>query len=159
MDTTTPAIEVTTAVEYEWLFLVALPLLRGLWILLGYLTGNSFPKPLSEAEEAEYLQRHMAGDPRARNALIEHNLRLVAHLVKKFDNTGEDPDDLISIGTMGLIKAVDTFNPGKGTRLATYAARCIENDDPMTRRMRESFPSGEGRPARAVPGAALPAVA
>lgn len=70
----------------------------------------------------------MQGDEKARNILIERNLRLVAHIVKKFDNTGEDVDDLISIGTIGLIKAINNYNLAKGTRLATYAARCIENE-------------------------------
>jgi len=110
-------------------------------LLGGYLTqGQSFPKPLGRAEEAQYLERLKAGDPHARRVLIERNLRLVAHIVKKFDNTGEDADDLISIGTIGLIKGVNTFDPDKGTRLATYAARCIENEILMhlrsTRRQR-----------------------
>ncbi|HEX6989175.1 MAG TPA: sigma-70 family RNA polymerase sigma factor, partial [Bacillota bacterium] len=110
-------------------------------LLGGYLTqGQSFPKPLGRAEESRYLQRLKQGDPQARRVLIERNLRLVAHIVKKFDNTGEDADDLISIGTIGLIKGVNTFDPDKGTRLATYAARCIENEILMhlraTRRMR-----------------------
>ncbi|KDE46616.1 hypothetical protein DI43_13220 [Geobacillus sp. CAMR12739] len=68
------------------------------------------------------------GDEQARNRLIEHNLRLVAHIVKKFENTGEEVEDLISIGTIGLIKAIESYSPGKGTKLATYAARCIENE-------------------------------
>ena len=115
--------------DYERLLaLLALPFLRGFWLLVGYLTGNAFPQPLSEAEEASFLAGHLAGDPDSRQTLIERNLRLVAHIVKKFDNTGEETDDLISIGTVGLIKAIDTFDPGKGTRLATYAARCIENE-------------------------------
>ncbi|HHT91359.1 MAG TPA: sigma-70 family RNA polymerase sigma factor [Firmicutes bacterium] len=79
-----------------------------------------------------------AGDEGARNILIERNLRLVAHIVKKFDNTGEDSEDLISIGVIGLIKAINTFNPSKNTRLATYAARCIENEN--------SLSSGEPNP-------------
>lgn len=74
------------------------------------------------------------GDGAARNKLIEHNLRLVAHIVKKFDNTGEDAEDLISIGTIGLIKGVESYKIGKGTKLATYAARCIENEIVITRR-------------------------
>jgi RNA polymerase sporulation-specific sigma factor len=103
-------------------------------LLAGYIGGNAFPKPLSPAEEATALAAMRAGDERARARLIEHNLRLVAHVVKKFDNTGEDGDDLISIGTVGLIKAIDTFNPDKNVRLATYAARCIENEVWMTER-------------------------
>ena len=83
--------------------------------------------PLSEKDEQKYLEMMKGGDESARNVLIERNLRLVAHIVKKFDNTGEDMDDLISIGTIGLIKAINTFKQDKKTRLATYAARCIEN--------------------------------
>ncbi|MGV2788321.1 sigma-70 family RNA polymerase sigma factor, partial [Clostridium perfringens] len=82
----------------------------------------------TEEEEAKHLQRMAEGDPQSRNKLIEHNLRLVAHIVKKFDNTGEDLEDLISIGTIGLIKAIESFRPNKGTKLATFAARCIENE-------------------------------
>ena len=84
--------------------------------------------PLSEREEQLYLERLKEGDEAAKNVLIERNLRLVAHIVKKFDNTGEDMDDLISIGTIGLIKAINTFDVAKKIRLATYAARCIENE-------------------------------
>ena len=90
--------------------------------------GGSFPKPLTSAEEREYLRRYAAGDQTARDVLIERNLRLVAHIVKKYQGIEEDPEDLISIGTIGLIKAVSTFNPEKGARLATYAAKCIENE-------------------------------
>lgn len=114
--------------DYELLALLVVPFLRGVWLLVGYLSGNAFPQPLSPAEEAKYLARLKDGDRKARQTLIERNLRLVAHLVKKFDNTGEDVDDLISIGTVGLIKAIDSYDLGKGTRLATYAARCIENE-------------------------------
>lgn len=84
--------------------------------------------PLSEQEEALFLERLQAGDKEARDVLVERNLRLVAHIVKKFDNTGEETDDLISIGTIGLIKAINTFDVRQKTRLATYAARCIENE-------------------------------
>jgi RNA polymerase sporulation-specific sigma factor len=84
--------------------------------------------PLSEQEEAELLARFQNGDGEARNILVERNLRLVAHIVKKFENTGEETDDLISIGTIGLIKAINTFDVTQKTRLATYAARCIENE-------------------------------
>lgn len=108
--------------------LTVVSLVNGLMLLVSYIANNTFPQPLSEEEEAKYLRLLARGDEVARNVLTERNLRLVAHIVKKFDSTGEDPDDLISIGTIGLIKAINTFNPGKGTRLATYAARCIENE-------------------------------
>ena len=88
---------------------------------------KAFQKPLSISQEKYYLQKYQEGDSQAKNILIEHNLRLVAHMVKKYQGTGEDTDDLISIGTIGLIKAVTTFNPQKASRLSTYAARCIEN--------------------------------
>lgn len=108
---------------------LAASICRWLLWLLGYVaTNNTFPQPLTEQEEAECLGRLKAGDLEARNILIERNLRLVAHIVKKFDNTPEDTEDLISIGTYGLIKAISTFDQEKGTRLATYAARCIENE-------------------------------
>lgn len=108
-------------------------IVRGMMVVAGYITNSStFPQPLSEEEEARCLQRLQAGDEDARSILIERNLRLVAHIVKKFDNTGEETDDLISIGTVGLIKAIGTFKPDKGTRLATYAARCIENEIPIS---------------------------
>ncbi|HHY61326.1 MAG TPA: RNA polymerase sporulation sigma factor SigK [Clostridia bacterium] len=105
-----------------------LSVLKGISLLVSYLSNNAFPQPLSEEEEAYYINLMLQGDEEARNMLIEHNLRLVAHIIKKFEGTGEDNDDLISIGTIGLIKAINTFNPDKGTRLATYAARCIENE-------------------------------
>ena len=89
--------------------------------------GGSFPKPLSAAEEREWLQRYAQGDPEARNVLVERNLRLVAHIIKKYYTQNADQEDLISIGTIGLIKGISSFNPEKGARLATYAARCIEN--------------------------------
>ncbi len=108
--------------------LTTVSLVNGLLLLVSYIANNTFPQPLSEEEEAKYLRLLKQGDEGARNILAERNLRLVAHIVKKFDSTGEDSDDLISIGTIGLIKAINTFNPGKGTRLATYAARCIENE-------------------------------
>jgi len=90
--------------------------------------AGSFPPPLSAEREAELLEKSRNGDDGARNELIEHNLRLVAHIVKKYYNTGADQDDMISIGTIGLIKAVSTFNTDKGIHLATYASRCIENE-------------------------------
>lgn len=110
------------------LLLAAIPVVRGALLLVGYLGGNAFPQPLTPDEEARALARLRRGDPEAQRVLVEHNLRLVAHIVKKFENTGEDPEDLISIGAIGLIKAVRTFDPDKGVRLATYAARCIENE-------------------------------
>ena len=90
--------------------------------------GSSFPKPLSAAEERQLLEKMRKGDNAAREKLIEHNLRLVAHIIKKYYSTSLEQEDLISIGTVGLIKAIDSFNSEKGTRLATYAARCIENE-------------------------------
>lgn len=119
---------------------IALSVLKGVTLLVSYINNNAFPQPLSEEDEARYLEvlakhknsplniQKISEVEYARNKLVEHNLRLVAHLVKKFDGTGEDTDDLISIGTIGLIKGINTFNPEKGTKLATYAARCIENE-------------------------------
>jgi RNA polymerase sporulation-specific sigma factor len=89
---------------------------------------KSFPKPLSTKEETDYLRRCKDGDKDARDKLIEHNLRLVAHIVKKYNMVDKETDDLISIGTIGLIKAIDTFDDEKGIRLATYASRCIDNE-------------------------------
>jgi RNA polymerase sporulation-specific sigma factor len=103
-------------------------LIKELMVFVSYVKNNAFPQPLSEEEEEKYLHRFHQGDEQARNILIEHNLRLVAHIVKKFENTGEDTEDLISIGTIGLIKGVESYSPEKGTKLATYAARCIENE-------------------------------
>lgn len=101
----------------------------GILYLFGYISNNNvFPLPLTEEEERMLLTRLEQGDEEARNCLIERNLRLVAHIVKKFDSTGEDSDDLISIGTIGLIKGIGTFKRNRNTRLATYAARCIENE-------------------------------
>ena len=98
---------------------------------------KTFPKPLTTEEEREYLKRYRKGDQTARNVLIERNLRLVAHIVKKYQSPGEDMEDLISIGTIGLIKAVMTFDADKGSRLATYAARCIDNELLMMFRARK----------------------
>ena len=103
--------------------------LKSVTLLLSYIAnGNSFPKPLPPEEEHEYLIRCQAGDLEARNILIEHNLRLVAHIVKKYSGSVRDQEDLLSIGTIGLIKGISSFDPSKGTRLATYAARCVENE-------------------------------
>lgn len=108
--------------------LAVLALIKGGILLFGYLNNQVFPQPLSEDEEKNYLKEFKDGDEEARNRLIEHNLRLVAHVVRKYENSGEDVEDLISIGTIGLIKAISTFDEEKGVRLATYAARCIENE-------------------------------
>ena len=110
-----------------------------LWGLLEYLSSilffflhitsaGSFPKALTAAEEKKYLEQMAAGDRHARQKLIEHNLRLVAHIAKKYYADENDRDDLVSIGTVGLIKAVDSFDPTKGIRLSSYASRCIENE-------------------------------
>jgi len=119
---------------------MALSVIKGITLLVSYINNNAFPQPLGEKEEGAFLRiladfkNEEIPSPsdvvveNARNKLVEHNLRLVAHLVKKYDGTGEDSDDLISIGTIGLIKGINTFNADKGTRLATYAARCIENE-------------------------------
>jgi RNA polymerase sporulation-specific sigma factor len=103
-------------------------LLKEITLFVSYIKNNAFPQPLSEEDESKNLRLMAEGDEHARNVLVEHNLRLVAHIVKKFENTGEDSEDLISIGTIGLIKAIESFSVGKGTKLATYAARCIENE-------------------------------
>ena len=89
--------------------------------------NGSFPRPLSAKEERAYLERYAAGDMEAKNVLIERNLRLVAHIIKKYYTQESEQDDLISIGTIGLIKGISTYRPEKGVRLATYASRCIEN--------------------------------
>ena len=97
--------------------------------LTGYVTNsNTFPMPLDETEERMYLKKFKEGDKTAKSILIERNLRLVAHIVKKYSFPNKDVDELISIGTVGLIKAIDSFDSSKGTRLATYASRCIENE-------------------------------
>lgn len=110
------------------------------WFFAGYIGGKgNFPKPLSKEEEDKYLKKMWAGDREAKNILIERNLRLVAHLAKKYSTTGQDNEDLISIGTIGLIKGISTFNPKKGAKLATYAARCIENEIRMSKRNSKKF--------------------
>lgn len=97
--------------------------------ILHVITSNSFPKPLSAKEEKKYIEMLNGEESvEAKNKLINHNLRLVAHITKKYYYNKNDPDDLISIGTIGLIKAVNTFNPGKGIKLSSYASRCIENE-------------------------------
>ena len=101
--------------------------MNSLFLMLRISPGDSFPRPLSREKEREYLQRWQQGDLEARNLLVEHNLRLVAHIVKKY-YSADDADDLISIGTIGLIKGVNTYRADKNVRLATYASRCIENE-------------------------------
>ena len=103
-------------------------LLEDFYIFTAAYSNNSFPEPLSKEDEELYIKKANLGDKLAREKLIEHNLRLVAHIVKKYDNKKEDLDDLISIGTIGLIKGVDSYSKKKNTRLTTYAARCIENE-------------------------------
>lgn len=96
--------------------------------MLGYLSrGNAFPQPLGREEETKLIERMTGGDQEAREKLIEHNLRLCAHIARKYTVPGYDADDLISIGTVGLIKGVNTYKAGTGTQLSTYCARCIEN--------------------------------
>ena len=98
------------------------------FFILHVCGSGAFPKPLSEKKEREYLSRMSEGDEQARQILIEHNLRLVAHIVKKYHVSDDERDDLVSIGTIGLIKAVNTFKPDKNIRLSSYASRCIENE-------------------------------
>lgn len=119
----------------------ALLLLANSLFLTLRLTGNpgSFPKPLSAKEEQMYLERSLAGDLEARNILVEHNLRLVAHIIKKYYTQSAEQEDLISIGIIGLIKAVDTFRPERKIRLATYASRCVENEVLMYFRSRKKL--------------------
>ena len=103
-------------------------LFKDFYIFSAAYSNNSFPDPLTKDEEDLYVEKAKLGDKEARSKLIEHNLRLVAHIVKKYDSKNEDTDDLISIGTIGLIKGVDSYSKKKNTRLTTYAARCIENE-------------------------------
>lgn len=106
-----------------------LSIIKDLLFFAGYISsGKTFQKPLSKEEEAECIAKCAKGDDEAKSRLVEHNLRLVAHIIKKYQNTSLSNDDLISIGTIGLIKAVNSFMPKKGTQLATYAAKCIENE-------------------------------
>ena len=103
-------------------------ILQNLGLLAGYLSQNAFPQPLTEEEEQYYLTQLQEGNQEAKDILIKHNLRLVAHIAKKFDGSNDEQDDLISIGTIGLIKGINTFNPQKKVKLATYVARCVENE-------------------------------
>ena len=100
---------------------------------------KTFPKPLTAGEEREYLERCKEGDQSARNTLIERNMRLVAHVVKKYQGTDHETEDLLSVGTIGLIKAVNTFRADKGSRLATYAAKCVENEILMLLRSSKKY--------------------
>ena len=102
-------------------------LMNGILLMLRVSPADSFPRPLSKEKEREYLERWEQGDIEARNLLVEHNLRLVSHILKKYYTQSEDNDDLISIGTIGLIKGINTYRADKGVRLATYVSRCIEN--------------------------------
>jgi RNA polymerase sporulation-specific sigma factor len=110
------------------MFLNILNLVKDMMFFTGSYSNNVFPNPLSCEEEAEMIRRMQNNDTEARNTLIEHNLRLVAHIAKKFDNKTISQDDLISIGTIGLIKGIDSYNDDKKTKITTYAARCIENE-------------------------------
>lgn len=129
-------------------------LMNSLLLMLRIEAGDSFPKPLSREEEQKHLERWSQGDIESRNILVEHNLRLVAHIIKKYFTQSEDVEDLISIGTIGLIKGINTYKPEKGVRLATYASRCIENA--TLSQMRYSGKSRRACPPRPPHGAFLP---
>ena len=126
-------------------------LIPAVWLMLGslmyslQLSSGSFPRPLTAKEESYYLERAGKGDLEARNILVERNLRLVAHIMKKYYTQTSDQEDLISIGTIGLIKGISTFDASKGARLATYAARCVENAtlSQMSFWLRKELPIGE----------------
>ena len=117
--------------ESAWILLM-----KNLLLMLRIAPTDSYPKPLTREEEKECLERWLSGDLAARNLLVEHNMRLVAHIVKKYYQN-DDVDDLISIGSIGLIKGINTYRPDKGVRLATYASRCIENEILMYFRSRK----------------------
>ncbi len=110
------------------MFLNLIAMLKGMIFFTGSYGNNVFPPPLSDKEEELYVNKMLEGDMDARNILIEHNLRLVAHIVKKFDSKNTDTDDLISIGTIGLIKGIDTYKKTPNVKITTYAARCIQNE-------------------------------
>ena len=138
-------------------------MLSSVWLLLSsllcslQLSAGSFPRPLTAQEERHYLTLAAAGDQEARNILIERNLRLVAHIMKKYYAQTSDQEDLISIGTIGLIKGINTFDPDKGVRLATYAARCVENAILSQRNNRRLRWRGDRLPLRPRhPGPVLP---
>jgi RNA polymerase sporulation-specific sigma factor len=103
-------------------------ILRFIGLILGIEDGQSFPPPLNREEEAEMFERMSRGDKEARSIIIERNLRLVSHIIKKYYSSYEYPDELLSVGSLGLVKAVDTFKSGYGTRFATYGARCVQNE-------------------------------
>lgn len=102
-------------------------LIRFISLILGIEDNKSFPPPLTKDEEAELFEKMKEGDDRARDKIIEHNLRLVSHIIKKYYSSYESPDELLSIGSLGLIKAVDSFKNNYGTRFATYGAKCVQN--------------------------------
>ena len=110
------------------MFLSLLSIVKDMLMFTGSYSNGVFPEPLKPEEEEEAITAMLNGSKEARNKLIEHNLRLVAHIVKKFDNATHDTDDLISIGTIGLIKGIDSYQRSKATKITTYAARCIENE-------------------------------
>lgn len=110
------------------MFLNLLSIIKDMFFFTGSYSNQVFPEPLNSEEEANTIEDMLKGSKEARNKLIEHNLRLVAHIVKKFDNAASDTDDLISIGTIGLIKGIDSYKKSKSTKITTYAARCIENE-------------------------------
>jgi len=116
--------EVSDVSIFGFLFMIV----KEIGVLVSHLKNQSYPQPLSEDEEREALKRLEEGDREARNKLIEHNLRLVAHITKRYARSSEEQEEMLSIGTYGLIKAIDTYNMQKGTKLATYAAKCIQNE-------------------------------
>lgn len=110
------------------MFLSLLNILKDMMFFTGSYSNNVFPEPLSSEEEEDYVNKMLEGDKEARNKLIEHNLRLVAHIAKKFESKDNNTDDLISIGTIGLIKGIDSYKQNKSTKITTYAARCVQNE-------------------------------
>ena len=110
------------------MFLNLLNIIKDMLFFTGSYSNGVFPEPLDPLEEEEMITKMLNGDKNARNILIEHNLRLVAHIVKKFDKNNNDTNDLISIGTIGLIKGIDSYNRSRATKITTYAARCVENE-------------------------------
>ena len=112
----------------KMLYSTLMLMMSSAFLMLRLSPGGSFPRPLSEAEERKYLEAWLQGDLEARNVLIEHNLRLVVYLAKKYEGSGVPSEDMVSIGTIGLIKAVNTFTPERSIKLATYASRCIGNE-------------------------------
>lgn len=123
------------------MFLKIINFLKGLFFFTGSYSNNVFPPPLSSDEENECILKMAEGDKDARNTLIEHNLRLVAHIIKKYENQNVSADDLISIGTIGLIKGIDSYNPNKNIKITTYIAKCAENEILMFFRANKKFNS------------------